>query len=242
MRASLCALLGLAVALGGCEGETKKGSPRQCQEAMARGRSLLAVPDFGAARDWLAQAKKQCGDDGKAGVEAFEKEIADAEKRQAEVEKKRKEASAPKPVSESSLPALLDAVAKYREEKTRHQKGCDDTQGDDHPLCEGTRPWNGPSLNVASARKDREAFSVFASLSKELVDCARFGEHTVKRSWTSEGSPRFHCALKGGPLAGLEVFVAQEPARPESDLTFFSEPWLKHDPKLAETLGRSAGP
>jgi hypothetical protein len=233
-------LLAPALLLPACKDEPAP-SPRECHEALARGQSLLSVPDHAAARDWLARAEQQCRADARADVDAFRREIEASEKRRADAEEEKRRALAPKPASESLAPEIARIVTAYRDDPTRRTK-CDADTPEAATVCESTRHGEHLQANVASARKDAAAYSVVVTLEKELVGCAAFGPHEVKRTWKRGDRPQIHCLINDGPLASLSVLIDQTPGLPSSDVTVFTAAWLAHDPQLALRLKENAGP
>jgi hypothetical protein len=227
------AIVVATLAIAGCDDKPPSVAPA-CTDAITRGQSMLAVPDFGAARDWLVQAKKLCGADRAADVAAFSKAIDETEKKKADAEAQRKMASEPKPASESLAPALLAEVERYRAEKGRAK--CPVDENLDEGVCTSTRTPDKLTFNVATARGNADAFSVFSTLPKELADCAVFHARETK-SW-QEGARRL-CTIEEGALKGMSVFLKRDASRPETDATVYSAKWLPHDSTLQ---GQLTGP
>jgi hypothetical protein len=227
--------LSAALVATNCKAAPSQATSRACEEAVSRGRSLLAVPDYGAARDWLAQAEKICGADAKRDVDTLAGEIDAAERQRALAEEERKRAPAPKPAAESLVPEVVALALAYRDDKTRRTT-CDQQPDEDPPICESTRRGAHIQVNVATVKKDPAAYSVFASLSRELVDCSALGPHEVKRTWKHGGAQEQYCLMKGGPLTSMMVFIDQRLGVPESNVTIFSTAWGKYDTDLSGRL------
>lgn len=241
MKIAVLALLSAALLCASCKDEPSPAVARVCQESIARGRALLAVPDHEAARDWLALAKKQCGANASGEIALFEREIDASARRQAEAEAQRRRDLEPKPPAPSLVPEVLAMTAAYRDDKTRRTT-CDQQAEDNSPICEGTRKGVVARLNVTTVKKDPSAYSVFAELPQELVDCSAFGPHEVKRTWKRGGDPAQYCVLTSGPLASMLVFIQQRLAPPESEVTIFTKAWTGHDADLAERISRVGDP
>jgi hypothetical protein len=223
VRATTLALA--AILLAACE---KDPPPllAACQTSIQRGQSLLAVPDLPAARDWLTQAKNQCGKTPPPELARFEEAIADAEQKQAEAaERKRREAE-PKPVSESLAPKLVALVAKYRDTKGREK--C--ASPDDEDRCTSLETIDNHVVQLWTVRGKADAFLAFATLPRELATCDQLGPNLVKRTY-QDGSKTF-CALTDGPLKGVYAIVAQHRPRPETDVTIFSSKAIDADETL----------
>jgi hypothetical protein len=195
-----------------------------CQTSIQRGQSLLAVPDVAAARDWLTQARTQCGQKPPPELAQFEKAIADVEGAQAEAaEKKRREAE-PRPASESLAPKLATLVARYRDDKGREK--C----APDQDRCTSSETIDGHSVQLWTVRGKRDVMLAFMTLPKELATCAELGPNQVKRTY--QDGAKVYCALTDGPLKGLSAMVAQTRERPTTDVTIFSSKALDEDETL----------
>jgi hypothetical protein len=210
----------------GCS-QDPPASPRDCFDALNKGRQMLSVPDFDASKSWLAQAKKQCLADQQAAVAQLEKDIAATQARAAEIAKQREESFKAKPPSESSVPAFIEAAAKYRDQKKREK--CDaDPCGEVETV--------GPlTIRRSTGKGSRDAFRVFTRM-KERVGCDQLGANTVKRRWEVESQIKFYCSLTGGTLSGLNVLLEQEKERPETYVVVFSDKWLERDEQLGANL------
>ncbi|APR83639.1 Hypothetical protein A7982_08988 [Minicystis rosea] len=220
------AAIALAGAAGGCD-DRPPPTAKACPDALARGQGMLAVPDIGAARDWLDQAKKLCGPGSAGEIDAFAKAIDEAEKKKADADAQRKKALEPKPASESLAPSLLAEAERYRADKARAK--CPVDPNLDEGVCTSSRTPDKIPFNLATARGDADAFSVFATLPKELADCAVFHAKETK-SW-QDGSRRL-CAIEDGPLKGALVYLKRDASRPETDATIYTAKWLAHDATL----------
>jgi hypothetical protein len=231
MRAIALALA--CSSLGACE----KDPPLMaaCQTSIQRGQSLLAVPDVAAARDWLTQAKAQCGRQPPPELGRFEEAIAVVERAQAEAaERKRREAQ-PKPASESLAPKLAFAVARYRDTKGREKCAPDD---DDR--CTTADTIDGQTLQLWTARGKADTFLAFMTLPKELATCDQLGPNQAKRTY--KDGTKVYCVITYGALQGLHAIVTQVPSRPETDVTIFSPKALDVDEALkAEVATGSQG-
>jgi hypothetical protein len=220
------AVLLVSTLLVGCE----KDPPllAACQTSIQRGQSLLAVPDVSAARDWLTQAKNQCGKAPPPELARFEEAIVETEQKLAEeAERKRREAE-PKPASESLVPKLVERVAKYRDTKGREKCAPDDER------CNADDAIDGHAVQLWTARGKADAFLAFATLPKELVTCDQIGPNQVKRTY--QDGRKTYCALTDGPLKGLFAIVTQSRTRTESDVTIFSAKAVDADETLKAEL------
>jgi hypothetical protein len=185
-----------------------------CHTSIERGQSLLAVPDVGAARDWLAQAKRQCGGAPPAELAQLEQDILATERRQAEVAEKKRRDAEPKPASESLVPKLVEVVARYRDAKGREKCSADDER------CNAHENLGGQTVQLWTLPGKRDTFLAFTTLKKELATCEQLGPSQVTKTFDDAG--KVYCKLTGGALAGLFAIVKQEKSRVETDVTIFS--------------------
>jgi hypothetical protein len=225
MRAVVCAFA--CAWLVGCE----KDPPllAACQTSIQRGQSLLAVPDLPAARDWLAQAKNQCGQAPPPELARFEQAIGETERAQAEMaERKRREAE-PKPAGESLVPKLVPVVVKYRDTKGREKCSAEEEQ------CTSADTLEGHAVQLWTVRGKADAFLVFATFPQELATCDQIGPNQVKRTY--QDGAKTYCALTDGPLKGLYAIVWQHrSSHPVTDVTIFSAKAVNADETLAAEI------
>jgi hypothetical protein len=190
---------------------------------------MLSVPDLGAARDWLTQARAQCGKDPPSGLARLEEGITVLERAQAEAAERKRRELEPKPARESLVPRLIAIVAEYRDAKGREQ-----CENEDEGRCARIDFIDGQAVQLWTARGKADAFVAFTTLRRELVTCDGLGPSQVKRTY--DDGAKVYCAITDGPLKGLFALVKQAPARPSTDVTIFSAKGIDADESLKAEL------
>jgi hypothetical protein len=220
-------VLSCVLAAASCD----SGSPLRaaCQTSIQRGQSMLSVPDVGAARDWLAQARTQCGKDPPPALAQLEQAIAGVERAQAEAAERKRRELEPKPARESLVPRLIAVVTEYRDTKGREL-----CESDDEGRCAKIDFIDGQAVQLWTARGKAEAFLAFTTLPRELATCDELGPSQVKRTY-ADGA-KVYCALTDGPLKGLFALVKQARSRPSTDVTIFSAKGIDADESLKAEL------